>query len=336
MNLHIIIGEDDFRVGEAAKKIIGDGVGLEVIDSMNASNAELQLADLRAADLSFSTPPFLDPKKVTWWKNVHFLPGGGRKSSDEDGASRAGEVKEALEKFAKKLASSTLPEEQHFILSGPHLLKTSIFAKTLAGAAEFVVFETEKPNKASQMAVVRAIDMAKDMGLKFQSGAANRFVSVVGTDSRSLMSELGKLRDYLDAGATQISEADIDAISSPGVGADPVPWDLTDAIGRRDIKAALAALKRFEGGSGFAVVMTTVIERFFRQLIDVASGRAENMVPFVLQKNQEFLRHWALNELRVARARFVMLREKVVSGTLSGDVLVVTTLTRVLRRATKK
>ena len=36
MNIHVIIGEDDFLVGEAAKKTVGDGVGLEVIDSANA------------------------------------------------------------------------------------------------------------------------------------------------------------------------------------------------------------------------------------------------------------------------------------------------------------
>ena len=93
-NLHVIIGEDDFLVGETAKKLIGDGVGLEVIDSMNSSNADLQLKDIREADASFSTPPFLDPKKVTWWKNVHFLPGGGKKGASEGGA---GEVcEEAL------------------------------------------------------------------------------------------------------------------------------------------------------------------------------------------------------------------------------------------------
>ena len=54
-NVHVIIGEDDFLVGETAKKVIGDGVGLEVIDSMNSSNADLQLKDIREADASFST-----------------------------------------------------------------------------------------------------------------------------------------------------------------------------------------------------------------------------------------------------------------------------------------
>ena len=326
MNLHVIIGEDDYLVSETAKKIVGDGVGLEVIDSMNSTNADLQLADLRAADASFSTPPFLDPKKVTWWKNVHFLPGGGKKGASE-------EVKEALEKFAAKLAASPLPENQHFILSGPHLLKTSVFAKTLAAAAEVVVFAAGKPWEEAKNAVVRAIDFAGEMGLRFAPGVAEKFVSVVGTDTRSLMSELGKMRDYLGDGATTISAADVSEITSQGFGVEPVVWDVTDAIGARNLSGALAAIRKFELENGFAVFMTGIIEKFFRQLIDVKNGRTDGMAPFAVRKNEGFLRNWTLPELRAARARFLMLREKVVSGTTSGDTLVTSTLVRVMRRA---
>lgn len=325
MNLHVIIGEDDFLVGETAKKVIGDGVGLEVIDSMNSSNADLQLKDIREADASFSTPPFLDPKKVTWWKNVHFLPGGGKKGASE-------EVKEALEKFAKKLSESPLQENQHFILSGPHLLKTSVFAKTLATAAEMVVFAAEKPWEAAKNAAVRVIDLAKEMGLSFAPGVAEKFVSVVGTDTRSLMSELGKMRDYLGNEKPTIDAAAVAEITSQGFGVEPVVWDVTDAIGKRDLNAALEAMRKFELENGFAVFMTGIIEKFFRQLIDVKNGKTEGMNPYALRKNEGFLRNWSLAELRAARARFLMLREKVVSGTTSGDVLVVSTLVRVMRR----
>ena len=330
MGLHVIIGEDDYLVGETARKVIGDGVGLEVIDSMNATNAELQMKDLRAAEASFDTPPFLDPKKVTWWKNVHFLPGGGGKKATSE------EVKAALEKFAAKLVASPLPENQHFILSGPHLLKTSIFAKTLSTAAEMVVFAAEKPWEAAKNAVVRVIDLAQEMGLKFAPGAAEKFVSVVGTDTRSLMSELGKMRDYLGTGSSSVTAADIEEVTSQGCGVEPEVWDVTDAIGRRDLNAALGAMRKFELENGFAVFMTGIIEKFFRQLIDVKNGKTEGMNPYALRKNEGFLRNWSPAELRAARARFLMLREKVVSGTTSGDVLVVSTLVRVMRRPVRR
>ena len=323
VNIHVIIGEDDYLVGETAKKIVGDGVGLETIDSVNSTNADLQLADLVKADESFSTPPFLEPRKVTWWKNVHFLPGG--KSSEE--------VKAALEKFAGKLAAAKLPENQHFILSGPRLLKASHFAKSLAGAAEVVVFAAEKPWEAARNAVVRAIDAAGEMGLVFRPGAAEKFVSVVGADARSMNSELAKMRDYLGRDAKTISESDIDEVTSPGANVEPEVWDVTDAIGKRDLGAALQAMRKFELESGFAVFMSGIVEKFFRQLLDVVAGRTEGMNPYALRKSQGFLRNWTPTELRVARARFLQLREKVVSGTQSGDVLVATTLVRVMRRA---
>ena len=327
-NLHVIIGEDDFLVASTAGKIIGDGVGLEVIDSANSTNAETQLADLREADASFSTPPFLEPRKVTWWKNVHFLPGGGK--------APAADVKAALEKFAAKLASSPLPDGQHFILSGPHLLKTSVFAKTVATAAEVVSFAAEKPWEAARNAVVRVIDLAAEMGLSFDRGAAELFVSRVGVDSRSLMGELGKMRDYLGPGSDRVTAAAIDEVTSQGVGVEPEVWAITDALGERDLEKALAATRRFERENGFAVLVTTVVERFFRQLVELKSAMAgggdaalQGMNAYAARKNSAFLRNWTLNELRLARWRFLTLRERAVSSSGSVDALVCVEMVRV-------
>ena len=336
-NLHVIIGEDDFLVEEAAKKIIGDGGGLETIDSANSTNADLQLSDLRAADASFSTPPFLDPVKITWWKNVKFLPQSGKGGSSE-------EVKRALEKFAKKLVASPLPENQRFILSGPRLLAGSVFAKTLKAAAEMIVFQAGKPWEQTKNAVVRVIDLAAEEGLRFDSGAAEHFVSLVGVDSRSLMSEVGKLRDYLGKERSTITVSDIDEITSQGVGVEPEVWAITDALGERDLEKTLAAVRRFERENGFAVMVTTVVEKFFRQMVELKDamerGRfeqaTEGMNPYVVRKNSAFLRNWSLTELRVARYRFLTLREKAVSGTASADVLTLTELVRAARRPQRR
>ena len=332
-NVHVIIGEDDYLVSETAKKLVGDGQGLEVIDSNLAANAELQLKDLVAADESVSTPPFLDPVKVTWWKNVKFLPQSGKGGPSE-------EVKEALEKFARKLAATPLPDNQRFILSGPKLLATSIFAKTLKSVAEMAVFSAGKPWEMAKAAVVRVIDLAADMGLKFGGGVAETFVARVGTDSRSLMSELGKMRDYLGPDEHTITEAALAAVTSQGVGVEPEIWAITDALGERNLAKALTALRPFEGESGFAVLATTVMGKFFRTLValkDAAErGRAAEatagMAPFAARKNLAFLTNWSLTELRVARARFMALRERAVSS--GGDVgaLVVAEVARACRR----
>lgn len=330
--VHVIIGEDDYLVSEAAKRIIGDGAGLETVDSLNSTNAELQLKDLREAEASLMTPPFLDPRKVTWWRNVGFLPQGGKGGPSED-------VKAALEKFAARLAAAQLPESQHFILSGPRLLQTSTFAKTLKASVEMAVFAAGKPWEQAKNAVVRAIDLAKDLGLAFARGAAELFVARVGTDTRSLASELAKMRDYLGGDGRTITERDIAEVTSQGVGVEPEIWSITDAVGERNLAKALDAVRPFEGESGFAVLVTTVLEKFFRQLVELkdaeASGRlgeaTEGMNPYAARKNQGFLRNWTLSELRVARFRFLELRERAVSSQ-SADALVAVRLVQTCRR----
>lgn len=328
-NVHVIIGEDDFLVSETARRIIGASSGLEVIDSLNSTNADLQLADLQEADASYSTPPFLDPYKVTWWKNVIFLPQGGAGGPSEM-------VKTGLEKFAAKLARGNLPENQHFILSGPKLLMTSIFAKTLKRTAEVIVFSAGKPWEQAKNAENRVVDFAAEMGLSFEGDAAARFVARVGTDSRSLMSELGKMRDYLGEARKTIRAEDIAEITSQGVGVEPEIWSVTDALGARRLGAALEAVRRFENEKGFAVLMTTVIEKFFRSLVELKDAQergrldeaTEGMNPYAVRKNVGFLRNWTLNELRMARARFMSLREKVVSTSGSADVLIISEIVR--------
>lgn len=323
MSVFVVIGEDDCLVSESVAKVTQGLSGIEVIDSVSSSNADQQLADVRKADESFSTPPFLEPRKITWWKNVHFLPGG--RSSEE--------VKKALEKFAEKIAASasSMPQGQDFILSGPHLLKTSIFAKKLSTVAQMTVFAAAKPWEMRKEAVVRADEYAQEAGLVFAPGVAEKFISVVGIDTRSIKSEIAKMREYLGEGAKMISSADVDEITSTGAKNEPEIWSVTDAIGRRDASAALAAMKKFELENGFAVFMSGVIEKFFRQLVDMHRGEVPGMSPFAVKKNEGFLRNWSLTELRVARARFLALREKVVSGTAAGDVLVVTELLRAIR-----
>ncbi len=337
MNLYVIIGEDDFLVSETAKKLIGDaGPALEVIDSRGASNEELQLKDLVAADASFSTPPFLDPVKVTWWRNVGFLPSGGKGGPGET-------VKIALEKFARKLAANPLPENQKFILSAPKLLQTSIFAKTLKSVAEFAVFSTGKPWEQAAAAAARVLDLAADAGLSFAPGAVELFVQRVGADTRSLMSEIKKLRDWLGTERRAITASDIAEVTSQGVGVEPSLWAVTDALGARDFAKVVEAVKPFEGQDGFGVMATTVIEKFFRQLLALKDAQAkgktdaatEGMAPFAVRKNLGFLRNWSLLELRAASRRFLHLRERVVSTSGAADALLLVALANICRRPSK-
>lgn len=317
-NVFVIIGDDDYLVDCAAKKIYGKGIGLEVIDSVCSANAEAQLADIGRADSSFMEPPFLDPEKTTWWKNVHFLPSGGKKSSSE-------EVKESLERFAQKLASGNLPSNQRFILSCPNLLLTSVVAKTLKKGAEIIEVGFRGNRNARSFAnsnVVKVIDFASGIGLKFEQGAAEAFVGVVGPNSRSQIGELEKLKTYLCGKSDTVSLKDIHAVCSPGAGIEPVVWNVTDALAERDAAKAISAMKKFEGENGFGVMMSNAIEKCFRQLAlvkDAVSRGAESelsgqLSPWQIDKLSSQASKWSLLELRCARHRMMKLREGFVSG----------------------
>ena len=117
----------------------------------------------------------------------------------------------------------------------------------------------------------------------------------------------------------------------------------TDALGERNLEKTMAAVARFERENGFAVLVTTVVEKFFRQLVELkdaaergkTSLATEGMAPFTVKKNMGFLRNWSLLELRVARKRFLDLREKVVSSSGSADVLVAAAIVRTCMRPTR-
>lgn len=328
-NVVLIIGDDDYLVAEAAKKVVGDGVGLELFDSNTSTNAELQLRDLRAVEESFMTPPFFDPKKVTWWKNVHFLPHQGKGAPSED-------VKIALEKFANLIAATVLPENQKLLITGSKLKMDSIFAKTVKGVAEVIEFAVGKPWERAKKAAQRATEFANELGIAFMPGAVEKFIAIVGCDSRSILSELGKMRDYLGPDCHVIDAEAVETITSPGIVEEPEIWSVTDALGARDLEATMKAIKRFEQESGFAVFVSGAIEKLFRQLAELKDAQergrfneaTEGMAPFVVRKMTGFLPKWRLVELRRARARFMNLREKAVSSGESVGTLIITEIVR--------
>ncbi len=346
-NIHLIIGEDDYLVTEAARKIVGDCVDVDLIDSRVSTNETLQLADIRRADESFSTPPFLEPVKVTWWKNVGFLPGAKGTDGEGGGGRGASEsVKKALESFAKKVNASQLPSNQIFILSGPKLLKTSTFAKAFAARAQEQRFEVPKKEREAQaLALSRAVEAAKGAGLKFVQGADIAFVSLVGADTRNLMNELEKLICYLGPDAKEITPQAVEAVTSRAAGTDARPWDVTDGLGERNVAKLIKGFSRYQGDSNFAIFMTQIIEKHFRDYVVYKAALEEGhrevfdqMAPWMANKIQGHLRNWHLTELRLARSAFLELRERMVS-TLSpeaAETLVVTQAVRVCRPARRR
>lgn len=365
-NIHIFIGEDDYLASSAATKIVEAAVepslratAVEMIDGA-ADNADAQLESIRECIASIQTPPFLDPVKLTWWRGVTFLPGGGR----GEGKGVSEQVKTALVHFVEDLSATPLPPNQTLVVTAPKLLKTSIFAKTLMKCgAQLVEFAAGgRGRDRLESALARLGDLANAEGLKFDSGADAAFISKVGADTRRIVSELAKMRTYLGDERNNVTTADVAEISSPG-GDEPELWEITDAIAQRSPAKLLATLSRFDNGkSGFDIMLATVTEKFFRELyiyrealdngwIAPYGGWAKNIPPEVVKELDDAgvgpnvsRGDWAvkrgvrsakafdLGELRLARFRILQVREKLVSSGGSTQSLVAQELLRTIIR----
>ncbi len=317
-NILLIVGDDDFAAEAETKQAIEAHVpaelrasAVEVVDGL-ATNAESQLASVRNCLASVQTPPFLDPVKLTWWKGVSFLPGGGR------GGKIAEDVKDALERFADSLAKSPLPPNQFLVITATTLLKTSVFAKRMGALAE--IRDCSVPTRSrdrAAAALVRLPAFAKAAGISFAPGADRAFVAKTGPDSRTIVSELEKMRTYLGEDNRPVTEDDVAAITSAG-GDDIEIWSLTDALASRNAGKVLTTLRCFQGDSGWPIMISTVVERWFRDLIAAKAGLGgEN--DWKARKNAAAAASFTLTELRVGRYRMLALRERLVSSQLPAE-----------------
>lgn len=308
----LIVGDDDYAAETETKQAISEHVpedyrssAVEIV-SGTAANAESQLASIRECLASIQTPPFLDPVKLTWWKDVSFLPGGGR------GGKITDEVKDALERFADSLAKNPLPDNQWLVITASKLLKTSIFAKRMKDLAEIkdcAIPDRSKDRAAAALA--RLPDLAKRENLKFEQGADRAFLAKTGPNTRTIASELAKMRTYLGEENHTVTAADVAAITSAS-GDEIEIWELTDALASRNPARIISTLRNFQGDSGWAIMLSTVIERWFRDLIVAKAGGGGD--DWKSRKNASAASGFTLTELRVARYRMLSLREKLVSS----------------------
>ena len=311
-NILLVVGDDDYAVEAEAKGAIARIVPEECRESAveivsgDATNAESQLASIRQCLSSVQTPPFLDPVKLTWWKGVSFFPGGGR------GGRIAEEVKDTLERFADTLVNGPLPENQFLLITATTLLSTSIFAKrmkAISDARDCSVPSRSKDRSAA--ALVRLAALASAERLTFAPGADRAFVAKTGPDTRTIASELAKMRTYLGEDAHEVTAADIAAITSAG-GDETEIWALTDALASRNAARVISTLRCFQGDSNWPIMISNVVERWFRGLIAAKAGGGDGS--FKARKDAAAAAAFSMTELRIGRYRMLALREKLVSS----------------------
>ena len=176
---------------------------------------------------------------------------------------------------------------------------------------------------------------AKSLGVSLAPDAASLLANEVGESTRMLASELEKLRTYVGEGG-RIRVEDVRALS-PAARQSRV-FDLTDALARRDNKAALALLHELLAGGESPLGIVALTAFTTRSLLQVKSlaergmrpaqiAQAAGMAPFVVEKSLAAARRFSFAQLEAAHRTLqeidIALKSSRMTPELALDLLVV-------------
>ena len=354
--VYLVCGDDDFLVKEAAKSIVAALVpddmrdmGLETIPG-DCQVAEDACAAMRRCLESLETPGFFGGVKLTWLKDVGFLamPGKRRPGDSED-------TRALVDELVARIKDGRVSPDLPLLVSTTSINRASALFKAAKAKGEVRDFgSAAKPSDIDRQAGPRLDERLKDLPFRMDNNAKAAFIARVGGDTRRITSELEKLLCYVGEGKTATA-ADVSAIVSAG--RESVAWDFQDAFGMRNPAKFVAMFRSLvqqgENPIGLASMLDSRIRDllFAREALDrgwiirspggfqwgafppaIEEWFAENprydvrsINPWRYKRIVEQAEKWRLNELRLARHRFIEMRERMVSVQVSPEFLMEST-----------
>ena len=259
--IYCILGNDEFRVAMATKRVLDgmlpdgdDGMALETVDG-RAGNSSEAIEAINAVLAGLQSPGLFSDTKIVHLRAAEFL--------YDSRVGKAKAVKDRVSELAGVIKAG-LPDEVSLIISATKMDKRYALYKSLKGVAEFEEFSLpEKEYQIGEHIEDRLHEAAKESGLKFSPGAIRAFASRVDPDTRTIYSEVSKIRDYM-GNETSVDEGAVLEIVSHS--RDRVTWDFADAVCRRDAKEAISVLRQliFQGEEPIALIIG--LENRFRDL----------------------------------------------------------------------
>lgn len=225
-SLYLLYGEELFLLESSLKKIktlFGDctkGINYITIDETNCSEL---IADIE-------TPSFGYEKKLIVARNTGLLKKEGKRKNVE------------LAKWKEKV-SNYLKENIEVIQSSVVLVfveeeadtKQELY-KTIDELGIICKFDYQKPMQIEK----RMKAICQGYKVAIEDSTLRYFIESCGTNMQDLINEIRKLIEYAGEGG-KIQKEDIDKLCIKKL--ESVIFDLTDSLGKRDIKKALEVLK---------------------------------------------------------------------------------------------
>ena len=223
LSAYLITGTDRPKVTRALRRL-RDRVGEDATETLNASESsgEDAAASCNALGLFAVERRLVVVEQVERWK--------------------AADVKAVQEYLRKPAPTSVLA------LLGEEVKRDSALAKAVVKAGEVLIYDipTTRGRKADLPKWVE--QQFRERGIVIDHDAARALVELAGDNADELATEVDKLTTW--AAGERIGEREVAELVPAR--ADAPPFDLTDAWGRRDVAAVLAASERIVERSGDA------------------------------------------------------------------------------------
>lgn len=259
--IHLIVG-DEYLATTKAKALVAtlvdnpeDQVSLDVIDGQCDATDKAVDSVGRCLE-ALTTLGFFGGRKAVWFRGVSFL--------TDTVAGRTERTKVALGRLADCLKKG-LPPEVGLVITTGQIDKRYALYKALAQVGEIHDVSLGEKRGTGPDPLRTILEQAlQQAGIQITGEAREAFLARMGSDARTLVSEVSKLVAYLGR-RTSITVQDVEAVTS--FSRDAVSWDIQDAFGRREIGSAMAIMRRllFQRESGVALI--SLLEARIRDLI---------------------------------------------------------------------
>lgn len=273
-NLYLFYGQESYLLEESVKKIkksfkeLLEGINLIRIDENNVN----QLIS------NIETPCFGFDKKLIIVRNSGLLKKEGKKKN----TYISGLVDKVSEYIKENIES--IRQDNVIIFIEEEVEKNKLY-KVIEEYGKVHNFESEKlPNLVKR---VKSIALAYKVQISDVN--AKYFIECCGTSLQDIINELRKLIEYVGENG-EIQKQDIDVLTTKQI--DSVIFDLTDNLGKKDIKKAMEVFYNLIYQKEPVQKILITLYNHFKKLyiVKIAQDYNENITETLkLKPNQSFL-----------------------------------------------
>ncbi len=248
--LYYVVGEEHYLISEIRKTFMQNVHQENGMADFNQDDLDARQLNLGNLISSLETLPMMSEKRLVFCQNAEFF-------KDQDWKK--------LESFIQSPIDSTI-----FICFFKKIDRRKKFFKKLQQKAIELSAETLR-----EWETLPWVDyLAKDFGLKFSSSSKSLFSQLVGTGLMEMYNEMNKLKTYM-GDKKEVTEEDLISVVSR-MKIDSV-FDLTDAIGKKDLVKSLDYLARLLENNQSEVGALALVARHMRILARFQEGEKRNL-----------------------------------------------------------